>query len=170
MPRCISVTVVACFFFFFLVYVLCVPLAVTYKRIAPQRKVLHAESSRELNRANVSRKRKKPGAGTYIRNRGMCKILTKISNWFSSLCDFYLYIKANFLLNMMECCLYDFFILGNIKKVKLCKKEMIINKLSIRAIYQLLREKMIYLYKANFFFNVECLYVQEILKSVNKLL
>lgn len=139
MPRCISVTVVACFFFFFfffLVYVLCVPLAVTYKRIAPQRKVLHAESSRELNRANVSRKRKKPGAGTYIRNRGMCKTLTKISNWFSSLCDFYLYIKANFLLNMMECCLYDFFILGNIKKVKLCKKEMIINKLSIRAIYQ----------------------------------
>lgn len=35
----------------------------------------------------------------------------------------------------------------------------------------LLREKIIdYLYKANFFFNVKCLYVQEILKSVNKLL
>lgn len=32
----------------------------------------------------------------------------------------------------------------------------------------LLREKMIYLYKANFFFNVKCLYVQEILKRVEK--
>lgn len=70
-----------CLFFSFLVYVLCVPLAVTYKRIAPQRKILHAESSRELNRANVSRKRKKPGAGTYIRrNRRTCEILTNISN------------------------------------------------------------------------------------------
>ncbi|KOC69623.1 Hemicentin-1 [Habropoda laboriosa] len=36
--------------------------AVTYKRIAPRQRILHAESSCELNRGNVSRKRKKPGA------------------------------------------------------------------------------------------------------------
>ncbi|KZC13798.1 Hemicentin-2, partial [Dufourea novaeangliae] len=36
--------------------------AVTYKRIAPRERILHAESSCELNRGNVSRKRKKPGA------------------------------------------------------------------------------------------------------------
>ncbi|XP_017883950.1 uncharacterized protein LOC108627282 [Ceratina calcarata] len=36
--------------------------AVTYKRIAPRQRPLHAESSFELNRGNVSRKRKKPGA------------------------------------------------------------------------------------------------------------
>ncbi|XP_076393663.1 neuromusculin isoform X6 [Megachile rotundata] len=36
--------------------------AVTYKRITPRQRILHAESSCELNRANVSRKRKKPGA------------------------------------------------------------------------------------------------------------
>ncbi|XP_068965915.1 hemicentin-1 isoform X2 [Bombus flavifrons] len=36
--------------------------AVTYKRIAPRQRILHAESSCELNRGNISRKRKKPGA------------------------------------------------------------------------------------------------------------
>ncbi|XP_076290839.1 neuromusculin isoform X4 [Lasioglossum baleicum] len=36
--------------------------AVTYKRIAPRQRIVHAESSCELNRCNVSRKRKKPGA------------------------------------------------------------------------------------------------------------
>ncbi|XP_076632490.1 neuromusculin isoform X2 [Colletes latitarsis] len=36
--------------------------AVTYKRIAPRQRILHAESSCESNRGNVSRKRKKPGA------------------------------------------------------------------------------------------------------------
>ena len=39
-------------------------LAVTYKRIVPR--MLHGvESSYEPNRGNISRKRKKPGAGTY---------------------------------------------------------------------------------------------------------
>nr|XP_033342895.1 uncharacterized protein LOC117229999 isoform X6 [Megalopta genalis] len=36
--------------------------AVTYKRIAPRQRILHAESACESNRANLSRKRKKPGA------------------------------------------------------------------------------------------------------------
>ncbi|XP_050579366.1 hemicentin-1 isoform X4 [Bombus affinis] len=36
--------------------------AVTYKRIAPRQRILHAESSCELSRGNISRKRKKPGA------------------------------------------------------------------------------------------------------------
>ncbi|CAL7940716.1 unnamed protein product [Xylocopa violacea] len=36
--------------------------AVTYKRIAPRQRALHAESSCEFSRGNVSRKRKKPGA------------------------------------------------------------------------------------------------------------
>jgi len=41
-------------------------LAVTYKRIMPRQQIAHTvEPSREPNRANVSRKRKKPGAGTY---------------------------------------------------------------------------------------------------------
>nr|XP_034174880.1 uncharacterized protein LOC117601811 isoform X7 [Osmia lignaria] len=36
--------------------------AVTYKRITPRQRILHAESSCDLNRGNISRKRKKPGA------------------------------------------------------------------------------------------------------------
>lgn len=83
--------IVACFLFFsfsFLVCVLCVPLAVTYKRIAPRQRILHAESSCELSRGNISRKRKKPGAGTYQEFVKMCMIrdLTTVCNWFSSLC------------------------------------------------------------------------------------
>jgi len=44
-------------------------LAVTYKRIVPRQRMLHGvESSYEPNRGNISRKRKKPGAGTYKEN------------------------------------------------------------------------------------------------------
>lgn len=126
MLRCISVTVIACFFFFFLVYVLCVPLAVTYKRIAPQRKVLHAESSRELNRANVSRKRKKPGAGTYTRNRGMCK--TRDSKIQRSLTDSLPFSRRSLRLSVLKqtfsltrwsvVCMYFKKYLKKVKKVK----------------------------------------------------
>lgn len=46
-------------------FVVCLS-AVTYKRIVPRQRVLHnLESSRETNRGNASRKRKKPGAGMY---------------------------------------------------------------------------------------------------------
>jgi len=44
-------------------------LAVTYKRIVPRQRILNGvESSYEPNRGNISRKRKKPGAGTYKEN------------------------------------------------------------------------------------------------------
>lgn len=44
-------------------------LAVTYKRIVPRQRILHGvEPSYEPNRGNVSRKRKKPGAGMYKKN------------------------------------------------------------------------------------------------------
>lgn len=48
--------------------VMCFPLAVTYKRIAPRQRIMHdALKTTDLNksRPNVSRKRKKPGSGMF---------------------------------------------------------------------------------------------------------
>lgn len=62
---------------------LIVCLAVTYKRIVPRQRILQTmEPSREPHRGNASRKRKKPGAGTYKTfsyNMHVC------ATWFASI-------------------------------------------------------------------------------------